>query len=372
MRIAYLAVPMTLGQNPGVAKKVLAHCRTWRDLGHEVGLFVISPDDDAAWADVEPAPMARRFQNRGLRRLGDLMPLRRAIEAWRADLTFFRLTPYYPGVRALMDKIPTVVEINIDDRHVSRRAHTPAKRLYHMLTRSHTLRGAAGLTVITPQLGRLDSRRGRPMWISGNGITLAEHAAPDTAPRNDAPHALFIGTGGLEWHGVDEIVALAARLGHWRFDIVGYAASDVTAPVPGNVHLHGPLTSDRYLPMLRRADVALGPAALHRAGIDEACPLKVREYLANGLPVISTYRDPDLDDAPFVLELPNVAGSLVDNVPQIEAFLETWRGRRVERGDVRHLDMTIKEAERLDFFARIIAATQPPARRAAAGQPALT
>ena len=73
-----------------------------------------------------------------------------------------------------------------------------------------------------------------------------------------------------------------------------------------------------------------------------------------------------------MLELPNVAGSLVDNVPQIEAFLETWRGRRVERGDVRHLDMTIKEAERLDFFARIIAATQPPARRAAAGQPALT
>jgi hypothetical protein len=102
------------------------------------------------------------------------------------------------------------------------------------------------------------------------------------------------------------------------------------------------------------AIAALGSLALYKNGMHEACPLKVREYLALGLPVIGACADTDIpDDAHYYLRLPNDAAPLAPHRDAIAAFIEHWRGRRVAREAVAHLDTSVKEAARLAFMARV-------------------
>jgi hypothetical protein len=88
--------------------------------------------------------------------------------------------------------------------------------------------------------------------------------------------------------------------------------------------------------------------------MSEACPLKVREYLAVGLPVIYAYRDPDADALGSVaLRIANAESSVVDELPTIEEFVEGSRGRRVTRSSVAHIDVARKELQRLAVFEEV-------------------
>jgi hypothetical protein len=90
--------------------------------------------------------------------------------------------------------------------------------------------------------------------------------------------------------------------------------------------------------------------------MDEACPLKAREYLALGLPVIGAYQDTDIPtDADYFLRLPNNSESLAPWRDRISTFIEYWRTRRVPRSAIAHLDVSVKEAQRLAFMEKILA-----------------
>ena len=88
----------------------------------------------------------------------------------------------------------------------------------------------------------------------------------------------------------------------------------------------------------------------------EACPLKVREYLGYGLPVVVAYRDTDFSDvAPwFLLELPNAEDNAVAGVDRIRAFVDAVRGRRVTRSEVEaRIGTAAKETRRLALLAAV-------------------
>lgn len=90
-----------------------------------------------------------------------------------------------------------------------------------------------------------------------------------------------------EWIDFELIAWLAAQRPTWNFLLVGHAAADVSAlrALP-NVHLAGtqPYAS---LPAWAKAfDVAIIPYRLNRQ-VANANPLKLREYLATGKPVVS-------------------------------------------------------------------------------------
>ena len=102
-------------------------------------------------------------------------------------------------------------------------------------------------------------------------------------------HGPVIGYFGSlhEWIDLELIVWLATQRPTWNFLLVGHAATDVSAlrAMP-NVHLAGtqPYAS---LPAWAKAfDVAIIPYRLNRQ-VANANPLKLREYLATGKPVVS-------------------------------------------------------------------------------------
>jgi len=192
----------------------------------------------------------------------------------------------------------------------------------------------------------------KPTAVIPNGIVLATKA-PLPPPQNDAPNLVFLGTKGQVWHGVDKIVRLAKELPDWTFHVIGPEPADLGTQPSSNIKLYGHLDEPEYLNVLARSDVAIGTLALHRKGMDEACPLKVREYLAAGLPTIIGYDDTDFpEEVPYILRLPNADDSI--NVRRIESFVHRWKDRRVSRGDIQHLDVSAKEDSRLRFLESIL------------------
>jgi hypothetical protein len=171
------------------------------------------------------------------------------------------------------------------------------------------------------------------------------------------PRLVFIGTPGFSWHGVDKLVVLARRFPDLQVDIVGYDQLDEYEPLPPNLTLHGYLSVDRYRKVMAGCDAALSTLALYRKGMEEACPLKTRECLAYGLPMVLPYVDTDLKDldCDFLLRIPNKEDNIQTHGQTIHDFAYRMRGRRVERNLIASIDQVAKEAERIRFFEEIIA-----------------
>jgi hypothetical protein len=93
--------------------------------------------------------------------------------------------------------------------------------------------------------------------------------------------------------------------------------------------------------------------------MEEASPLKVREALAYGLPVILAYQDTDFLDArvDFLLQIPNTEENVYENATAIRAFAYAMQGHRVDRDFIQpRIDQSIKEKARLDFFFKLTGA----------------
>ncbi|WP_068621031.1 glycosyltransferase [Paenibacillus tuaregi] len=224
------------------------------------------------------------------------------------------------------------------------------------------------------------SQAGEPLGPTSAGVLVLEQTVDSESEQDSPPNSLpnpvesasnpveslrsisaepvrfvFIGSSGQAWHGVDLIADLAARRPAWKFDVIGLTNDELEGPVPANMSFHGPLTRAEYQPHLDQADIALGTMALFRKRMAEASPLKVREYLANGLPVIIAYEETDFPEpVPFLLKLPNQPDSLVLHLGRIEEFASRWRGSRVPRKEITRLDVKTKESERLKFMKSVI------------------
>jgi hypothetical protein len=248
--------------------------------------------------------------------------------------------------------VPLVLEVNTNDLGEYGWS-SGVRSMYNRLTRGSLLRAASGLVYVSAELFESfqDGDVNKPHTVIGNGIRLEDY--PVRPPANNVcPRFVFLGSDKQPWQGVDDIFALARLKTNWLFDLVGVAESRTEGP---NVTCYGNMSRDRYEPILRRGDVAIGSLALYRKGSNESSSLKVREYLAYGLPVIIGCKDTDFPlPVPFILQLPNRQGSLVSEVAAVEVFVSQWMGKRVDREDVLQIDVEAKERKRLSFLEEML------------------
>jgi hypothetical protein len=137
------------------------------------------------------------------------------------------------------------------------------------------LRRSKAVIGVSRELGRLESARiggGKPVLCYPNGIRLdGVPLLPDE--RRGPPRLVFVSSVFAAWHGLELVLDALRRL-----------PDDFLPP-------------SAIPPLLARADIGLSSFALAQKGMAEACTLKVREYLANGLPVYAGHFDTALDDA---------------------------------------------------------------------------
>lgn len=358
MRIAYLGQMADVSHENGVAKKIRTQAAHWLGAGHAVRYFALAPSV-AVWPGFAPVETELVPRLHPLLRPLQSLALARRLRAWRPDAIYFRYAYHSAGLPALFAAIPTVAEINSDDLTEYPLTLSAPKLAYHRLTRSRVLRPVRGFVAVTRELGTRFGGFGHPVEVIANSIALADFT-PAPPPPPGPPRLIFIGTAGTPWHGLERLAELARLLPEAHFDVVGVTPADwsrsvpAASPPPGNLTLHGPLPRSDYTPLIAQATAAIGSLALFKNAMAEACPLKVREYLAWGLPVVAAYEDTDLPaGAPHFLALPNHADPLDAHRDRLRAWLAGWRDARVPRTAVAHLDTSVKETQRLAFIARL-------------------
>ena len=351
MRIAYFA-HVNGGSRSGVFHKIAGQVDQWRAEGHAVRAFVLTRDEIGEWQSRLGDTVVCRYG--GVRsRMSAVMRMVNATRNFRPAVVYYRRDLFYPQAIYLPARAALVVEVNEDD--LSEYAlGSRVRALYNARTRGVMLRRARGLVFVTRELSvhpAFRRYRGRRIVVT-NGIRLESYPMLPP-PGNEQPRLVFIGTAAQPWHGVDKLETLASAKPTWQFDIVGMR-DEGRAPLP-NLAWHGPLDREGVLRVLARADVGVGTLALHRKSMDEACALKVREYLAVGLPVLYANRDLDADGlGSLVLRIANTESNIVDELPRIEEFVERSRGVRVPRSAVAHIDIARKEHERLALIREVV------------------
>lgn len=356
MKIAYLAY-LKINVDSGVNKKIAEQLSCWRSAGHDARLFALAPGGAETCAslaglapDVESGVGLHNLFWRARRQM-------RRLRQWRPDVIYVRYGIYIPAWAAAARHFPLALEINSDDLIEARQNWPWFLYHWHRCSRNFLLRRARGAVFVTDELRRRFDLPAARQCVISNGIDL--DACPELPPAaNSGPKLVFIGSAKHSWHGVVKIAWLADRRPDWRFDLIGIE-EDELLDCPGNLRCHGFMARTEYLSLLADADVAIGTLAIHINQMNEACPLKVREYLAMGLPIIIGYQDTDFPPPPpdFILQLSNHELNVEEHLAQIDAFVERWRGRRVARSAVAHLAEAAKEAQRLAFFSELRHAT---------------
>ena len=358
MKIAYL-LHWNDSFHSGVLKKVRTQTGFWQSMGHEVAVYLYS----ARTREQLQLPADEAFAHwhvfiylSGRARLRAVTDAAATLLSWNPQLVYFRYDLYYPGMDQLLRAKPVVVEINTND--VTEFAGAgPLRSLYNRLTRHRILGKSQGLVFVSHELVDMPAflrYRATESAVIGNGIDLRE-ISPLPPAHNATPRLVFLGTAQQPWHGTEKILQMAAAFPNWTFDLVGMEASDLVSELPPNLTAYGRLREDQYGSLLAQADIAIGSLSMYTIGLGEGSPLKVREYLASGLPVIIGYQDTDfLQTAPFLLVLPNTSENVSDHLPCIEQFVLSWMGKRVPQDSVLHLDARTKEHARLEFFRRLL------------------
>lgn len=357
MKIAYLFYGDVSKEN-GVLKKVVAQTQGWAGQGLTVKLFAPA-GRNGVWTGLKDIPLRMLSAGGVGERFSTIGVGIDTVLNWQPDLVYTRFEAFFPPLRKLAQTIPVILEINTDDMAEYRTNRPFFKYWYYRLTRGFLLKKAAGFVFVTHELAQNSSftKYGKPGKVIGNGIALADYPQIP-APDNPSPRLVFMGSAGHHpWHGTEKIVELAEHFPEWTVDVIGLSGPDTDLPAPANINWHGFLRQSAYYSILAETDVAIGTLALHKNLMDEACPLKVREYLAYGIPVITGYRDTDFPDGhPLMLALPNTPDNITTHIKEIAGFIQAVKGQRVSRHSIKHLDTSSKEAERVDFFRHILSA----------------
>lgn len=367
MRIAYL-LGENLASHPGLREKIFGQVQEWCAHGHECFLVMHGVGQVVGSAGnvlMQNAGLSGAQRNIG--KLRKLLLLQRqydfvlkALEHIKPDITYSRYMFPIPGLkRALHEAGPLIVEVNSNDKSEYFSNHV-CTGLYNLMFRHQLLNRADGLIFVTKELASSTAFRGynaRRMVIA-NGVKAGSFPfVEDTG--NDHPQLCFIGSPGQSWQGLDKLSMLAAGLPECTLHIIGPTEKeclDAWRSRPPNVLFHGYLDGHTASELVSRMDVGISTLALHRKGMNEACPLKVRQYIASGLPVIASHLDTDIaEDCDFFLRLPNNEANISANLPDVARFV-----RRVFRNNglraairqyaVSHMDVSQKEESRLRFF----------------------
>lgn len=358
MRIMKVAYYLNLGSlNVGVVQKILVKIKYWKKFGCDVKLFLLTRDLKLVeFVTRENCSYCSGVYGNYFGRVFQEHKIIKNILRYNPDLVYYRFGGYLPLIYNLLKQLPSIAEINssIDEYKI----FSFIKYLYVKFTQKILYRYSKGFVFVTKELMKNACLAvDKNSIVISNGIDLSMCESLDVS-LDKMPAMIFVGSADCAWYGIDKIFTLATLMPDCRFDLIGNLSVPPMVKLPSNIFMHGFVKSDseKYKEIMRNADVGLGSLALHRNRMDEACALKVRDYLAHGLPVIIGYRDGDFfNQEPFILNLPNTEDNVVANVELIKKFINKWKGKRVPRRDILHLDIAYKEAQRMDFFKKICA-----------------
>lgn len=165
---------------------------------------------------------------------------------------------------------------------------------------------------VTPEIVEYELRRARrdlPTFVLPNGIDFSRFQVVDDR-RLGSIKLVFVATFFFKWHGLRSLlssIASCSKVDDFELHLVGEVSVEDVCYIHEcgikNIKLHGVVDISTLRDILALADVGLSSFGLGEKGVQQACTLKVREYLASGVPVFAGYDDIGLpDNFPFYMQ----------------------------------------------------------------------
>jgi glycosyltransferase involved in cell wall biosynthesis len=347
MKIAYSLIAYD-AIHSGVYTKILDQVTFWRSQGNQVQLFLITDRNSAPlWKTIDPFAIILVDSNLVSKVINRFKLVKNAS---KSNPTLIYLRDSFP-ILLPKTRAPIILEVQslVGNELKLRNSNN---YLFFSLLKKRIYSRVSGGVFVTSELKSINEF-GLGDWIPkiaiGNAINLSR-VSP--LPLNQARNLslFFVGTPNQPWHGVSDIV----RFGELNPDIYVHIVGSSGESRSPNLFFYGRLQNSDYYEIASRCDAGVGTLKLTANQMVEASPLKVREYLAMGLPVITRYQDVDLDPSSnFLLQLPVDERAFSDFSLEIRSFLESWKSKRVDRSEVFHLDVSVKESLRLGFFEEV-------------------
>jgi len=356
MKILYLA-DQDLDNESGVSQKISMQSTQWVKEGHDV---IILSLESLSFFSVDKQRMSTAKIN--IKRAGWKIFLHLLVSTWKLkvvlkevqfDLIYMRYRLYVPFFKRALKKEPLVVEINSDDvneyKHSSVLLYT-----YNKVFRKLFLRTVDGFVSVSRELSEGVKIFKKPRCVIANGISTSEifvHKRTEST----RPSLVFIGSPNQKWHGVDKIASMARILTEFDFHVIGFEGSNTK-----NLFYYGVLANEEANAFVARQDLGISTLSLYEKTMHEASPLKARQYLAYGLPMIYAYEDTDFKDAQaFTLKLKNTENNVVDSIEEVRSFVnKVYKDDKLREKSrlfaEQSLNVVVKEKKRLSFFGSLL------------------
>lgn len=354
MKIAYL-IRHDITRNDGVTKKILGQINHWNSMGHVVQIYAYVPKKGDSILSAKQFVMDGAVKSRLM--LDD--DLYSDVSFFNPDMVYFRYDTWSITLSKIISKYTSIVELNTLDLSefyalfkLQKSIKSFLRYSAYKLLRGLILRKVKGIVSVTNEIKNDFSNKkyNKPGIAVPNGIDLSEYKVIKSRNNDCSRQGLFfIGTPGQPWHGVDYIENLASKLPNFDFHIVGIEGKNTA-----NLFYHGYLNTMQYKDILKKCSICIGSLGLHRINMREACPLKVREYLAYGYPIIIGYEDTAFineNTTPgFVFSLDTTRDFSECTIIELEEFIVRMKNIVVSSVDVSYIDTKYLESTRLAFF----------------------
>jgi hypothetical protein len=158
-----------------------------------------------------------------------------------------------------------------------------------------------GLVSVTPEIDNYEKERVKSLkvkssFIFPNGIIYENYKNIDMRSI-DHPDIIFVASKFAPWHGLDILIKESKNCTkNFTIHLVGLISKKELDLIDGDKRffLHGSLDSNEIYHLSRKMWCGLSSFALERNNMQQACTLKVREYLHMGLPVYAGYQESGL------------------------------------------------------------------------------
>lgn len=361
MRIAYF-LEINPYENSGIVKKINDQISYWKNENHQVQIFLIWPSDNSngkrflngehfykKWLN---KLLPDNFIKTYLTKVFCIKNTRKSISSFNPDILYFRQGLWYPGLRSLLKSHKAIMELNTVDTY-EKKFYSLLRRLMYSFGKPRILKETDGQVSVSPAIIDHYNNWDIPKKVVSNGINLTNSHTKKVISDKNVTTAIFVGSSGMEWHGLNRIFEIARHFKKIQFKLVGYKQSDFPEMNYDNLHFMGWLDHDSLIEQYKTSHFAIASFGNHLVGKPVDSTLKVREYLAYGLPVLLGHHDTDFMDVPFVFKCTDSNHRLLD-FEEIKQWIDKHKDTVITNEQIAHIDSTQKEKERLLFFKEVI------------------
>lgn len=320
-------------KNDGVTKKINSQITSWRKNRAEVKVVAFArttgPTIITNCVQIESKSFfkQRLIVNRQFKQL---------LNEYNPDFVYSRYDTINLNLY-LAKKFNLIYEINTNDIKESlillknnRRIKDLLRLIIYFLFRRYNLQWARKCVFVTSDLANQYKKFNLNSIISPNTIDLNIFSVVKEVQKTKNTALFFIATPNQPWHGLEYIVSLSEKMPEYQFNIVGIDGENTK-----NLFFHGYLRQAEYLKILKTCKICIGSFGIHKYGLKESSPLKVREYLAYGYPTILGYHDYPLSNHDFNFLFKVDINDI--NIQALKAFIESYKNYIVSHDEVRHL-----------------------------------